>query len=427
MKTLRLAFLLGFAASAIAVRAQTNSPDLSGKTDESIREIVRRVAQHHVRTIVPGEYPATDSAAALQSAQPPKGITWSYPWGVSLYGLIRSVDATGDKDVQRFVLQHHQTAARHYAWLAGVREKFGSTDEGKAFFADRSRIVVSGLMNLGNLDSCGAMGNSLLEAMLRQPDQVTPEEKAVAERIADYIANKQERLPDGTFWRPKSTNVSRFMEPGTLWIDDLYMGSPFLVRWARYTHDDKYLHDAARQIINMGALLQDKDGLWFHGYFVPAKKHSPWKWGRANGWAMVATVEVLSALPENHPDRAALLDVFRRHVDGVKAVQPESGVWRQVLDQKTLWEETSCTAMFTYSIARGVNRGWLDASYLDVARKGFAGLATQITPEGVIKNTCEGTNIGLDVEYYVNRRHPDDDHHAPGIVLLAGTELLVRK
>ena len=52
----------------------------------------------------------------------------------------------------------------------------------------------------------------------------------------------------------------------------------------------------------------------------------------------------------------------------MKNVQAPDGMWRQVLDQPDLWEETSCTAMFAYGIARAVNRGWIDASYLEVAR-----------------------------------------------------------
>jgi rhamnogalacturonyl hydrolase YesR len=143
---------------------------------------------------------------------------------------------------------------------------------------------------------------------------------------------------------------------------------------------------------------------------------------------MVASVEVLSALPDNHPERAKLLDILKRHIDGVKAVQPESGVWHQILNNEKLWEETSCTAMFAYSIARAVNRGWINASYLPVARKAFEGLCAQyITPTGVVKGTCEGTNIGIDYEYYAMRPRPDDDHHAPGVVLLAGSELLAAK
>jgi unsaturated rhamnogalacturonyl hydrolase len=424
---MNLRLLLALLGTAIAVQAQdqpASPPDLSGTTDDSIRELIRRVSHHQLKALTPGQYPALNTVADAQAATMPKGLTWSYPWGVTLYGLIRSVDATGDKQIESFVLQHHAMASQHYGWLTAVKQKFGDTAEGKEILSNRDKLIIRPLLSLGNLDSCGAMGTSILEAMLRYPDKVTPEEKAVADRIADWIVNKQDRLPDGTFWRPKSTNVSRFMEPGTIWLDDLYMSTPFLVRWAKLTNNDALLHDAASQIIHMAGLLQDKDGLYFHGYFVHSKKHSPWKWGRANGWTMVATVEVLSALPENHPDRAALLDILRRQIEGVKAVQPESGVWHQVLDQKNLWDETSCTAMFVYSISRAVNRGWIDRSYLDVARKGFAGLAKHVTPAGAVADTCIGTNIGLDVEYYADREHPEDDHHGPGPFLLAATELV---
>ncbi len=408
-------------AAAPLGRAQSSAPDLSGKTDESIRNVLRIVARHQIHELKDGDYPAVASLKDAEAAKPPTGLTWNYPWGVTLYGVIRSFDATGDKDTLNFALEHNRITARYYAWLDGVRTKIPDADWRN--FSRRAKI--GGLLRLGNLDSCGAMGVEFLEGMLRYPDQVIPEQKAVAARVADWIANKQERLPDGTFWRPNSTNVSKFMAPGTLWLDDLYMGCPYLVRWAKFTGDDKYLHDAAQNVINFAARLQDTDGVFFHAYFEHDKKHNPWKWGRANGWAMVATAEILSALPENHPDRAALLTIFRRQVEGVIKLQPESGVWRQVLDQKQLWEETSCTAMFAYAIARGVNRGWLPPEDMAVARKAFAGLcATRITPDGAVNGTCEGTNIGLDLEFYADRPRPDDDLHGRGVVLLAGTEIL---
>ena len=73
---------------------------------------------------------------------------------------------------------------------------------------------------------------------------------------------------------------------GTVWPDDLYMGGVFLVRWGIYNHDQKFIEDAANQIIHQAALEADADGLWFHGYFVKEKKHAPFKWGRGNGWVM---------------------------------------------------------------------------------------------------------------------------------------------
>jgi rhamnogalacturonyl hydrolase YesR len=83
--------------------------------------------------------------------------------------------------------------------------------------------------------------------------------------------------------------------------------------------------------------------------------------------------------------------------------------------------------MFAYSIARAVNRGWIEPAHLAVARQAFGGIAQQVTPEGVVKGTCAGTNIGLELDYYVKRERPDDDLHGRGVVLLAGTEILLNK
>src|SRR5262249_27186455 len=47
--------------------------------------------------------------------------------------------------------------------------------------------------------------------------------------------------------------------------------------------------------------------------------------------------------------------------------------------------------------------------------------------EGVVKGTCQGTNIGKELDYYAKRERPDDDLHGRGVVLLAGTEILLNK
>ena len=81
--------------------------------------------------------------------------------------------------------------------------------------------------------------------------------------------------------------------------------------------------------------------------------------------------------------------------------------------------------MFAYGIARAANRGWIDASNMAVARKAFSGIAKNVTADGVVKGTCQGTNIGKDLDYYINRPHPDDDLHGRGVTMLAGTEILL--
>ncbi len=403
-------WLFGHIGSARAAEA-TNAPATS-ITDAEIRDVVARVARHQIVPLADGDYAIVRTLAEAKAAKTPEGIVWVYPWGVTLYGLSRSTAVTGDETAEPFILRHNLICARYYTWLAGLQNQFTNSD---AAFVRNTKI--KGLMTLGSLDNCGAMGNEILESMRRHPDQVTPEEKAVVARIADWIVHKQDRLPDGTLWRPKSMG-------GTLWPDDLYMGGVFLCRWGQYTGDQKYIEDAANQIIHQAALEQDADGLWFHGYFVNEQKHAPFKWGRGNGWVTVTLVETISALPEQHPLRAPLIKILQRQIDGLKQVQTSSGMWRQVLDQPELWEETSCTAMFAYGIARAVNQGWIDAANMSVARKAFAGIARNVTMDGSVNGTCQGTSIGKDLDYYIKRPRPDDDLHGRGVVLLAGSEIL---
>ncbi|HSY18946.1 MAG TPA: glycoside hydrolase family 88 protein [Candidatus Acidoferrales bacterium] len=387
----------------------------SAISDAEIRDVITRVAKHQIHALADGDYAAVKSVEEAKAAKAPEGLAWSYPWGVTLFGMLRSTDVTGDKAVDKFVVEHDLACARYYSWLAGLK---ASVTNGADLNAFTRGSKIRGLISLGNLDSCGSMGNQILESMIRHPESVTPEEKAVVERIAEWVVKKQERLPDGTFWRPKSMG-------GTLWPDDLYMGGVFLVRWGVYNHDQKFIEDAANNIINQAAKEADTDGIWFHGYFEDKKQHAPFKWGRGNGWVTVTLVETLSALDEKSPLRPKLIEILKAQIEGLKKVQAPSGMWRQVLDKPELWEETSCTAMFAYGIARAVNRGWIDASNMEVARKAFAGIATHVTADGSVNGTCLGTNIGEDLDYYIKRTQPDDDLHGRGVVLLAGTELLL--
>lgn len=409
MRQLSLA-VLAFLAAATAAQAQGGSI-----SDEQIRAVVERVAHHQLQPLIDGDYPVVTDLEQAKAARPPQGIAWFYPQGVMLYGMARSSDLTRDAAADQFDIRHNQVAARYYHWLAGIQQKFGA-DAKDFLHATKLRQ----LMELGSLDSCGAMGNALLDSMMRHPDQVTAEEREVLARIADWIVTRQARLPDGTLWRPEQLN-------GTVWPDDLYMGGVFLVRYGLYAHDLRYIDDAARNIINQAAREQDKDGLWFHGYFEATKTHAPFKWARGNGWVTVALVETLSAMPQNDALRPQLIAILKKQVEGLKPLQAASGMWRQVLDKPELWEETSSTAMFAYGIARAVHRGWLPASDMGIARHAFAGVAQNVTAEGVVRNTCAGTGIGTSLDFYINRPHPDDEPHGWGPVLLAGAELLSDK
>jgi len=402
--------------------AQTN--DMSGTTDASIRNVVNVVGNHQLRTLADpvGNYtPVYTLSAAQSSTNRPTGVEWEYAWGVTLYGLLRSTEATGNTNLENFVLRHNLIAARQYWWLNSLKTTITDATASQINTFLRSISQNPALYQffvLDRLDYCGSMTSQMLEGALKHTPTMTNLQALMAQTTANWIAGGgQARLPDGTLWRPERDH--------TIWGDDLYMSCPFLVRWYQYTGNTNYLDDAVRQIVNMAGYLQDTDGIWFHGYYTNTSSVNGYKWCRANGWAMVATTEVLSVMPTNHPARSNVLSILTRHIEGIKSVQAPSGRWRQLLDRPELWEETSSSAMFTYCIARAVNRGWIDPTNIAVARKGFVGVCENISTNGVIYQTCEGTSLSTSYTYYVDRNHSNaDERHGRGPILLAGSEIL---
>ena len=395
--------------------------ELSGQTisDVAVSNVIVTVANHWQRTLADGSYPAATTLSQAQSATEPAGIEWDYPWGVNLYGQLRVKDATGNTNAENFALNHNLICARYYAWLVSLTNTLTSTTPLPKF--QTTNAVLGTFFVLGKLDYCGSMTSQLLEGALRHGGGPTLPQLQMAMVTANYISTGQSRLPDGTLYRPTDQNA--------IWADDLFMSCPFLVRWYQYTGNMNFLDDAAQQVMNFAGYLQDTNGIWFHGYYVGTHSVNGIKWGRANGWAMVATAEILSVMPTNHPARTNLLAILRRHIAGIESVQAPDGRWHQVLDHPEVWEETSCSAMFACSIARAVNRGWIDPTNMAVARRAFAAIAQmEVSASGAISNICPGTSLSTSLPYYTNKISlppSTDDPHGPGPVMLAGAELLL--
>jgi unsaturated rhamnogalacturonyl hydrolase len=208
------------------------------------------------------------------------------------------------------------------------------------------------------LDDCGAMGASTIEVYRIDRQQRYRE---YIDRAAAHIETKQTRLDDGTL-------VRSFPRRWTLWADDLYMGIVFLSRMGELTGEVKYFDDAAQQVVSFHRYLYDGEkGLMAHCWYSDTRRRGVAYWGRANGWALLAQVDLLDHLPQNHPARDTLLGLFRKHVDGLRRYQSDQGLWHQLLDREDSYLETSCSAMFTYVLARGVKRSYLTPEYARTA------------------------------------------------------------
>lgn len=80
--------------------------------------------------------------------------------------------------------------------------------------------------------------------------------------------------------------------------------------------------------------------------------------------------------------------------------------------------------MFTYTIARSVNKGYIEPRYASVAQRGWEGVMTKIRPDGNVEGVSAGTGVSDDLVFYYHRPTPLNDIHGLGAVLLAGTEVL---
>ena len=266
------------------------------------------------------------------------------------------------------------------------------------------------------LDDCGAIGASVIEVYKKD---LNPQYKIYIEKAADHILNKQSRLSDGTF-------VRSFPEKWTLWADDLYMSISFLSRMGELTNDKRYFDDAARQVINFHKYLFNTEmGLMTHSWYSDSKSQSVAFWGRANGWALVAQVDLFDRLPKNHSLRKTLLSLLHRHILGIARYQAGNGLWHQLLDKQDSYYETSCSSMFTYAIARAVNKGYIESRYGSIARRGWEGVMTKISLAGDVEGVCTGTVVSNDLVYYYHRPTPLNDVHGMGTILLAGAEMVV--
>jgi unsaturated rhamnogalacturonyl hydrolase len=264
------------------------------------------------------------------------------------------------------------------------------------------------------LDDTGAPILPFAESLLKDKNAAV---KELVMPIADYVANEQHRLKDGTFCRPEPVEF-------TVWADDLFMGVPFLLQMAQITGDRKYYDDAANQVLNFRKYLRNPaTGLYKHAWFDDKKQQSAAYWGRANGWVAWANAELLAKLPKNHPAYPQALRHFREEMKALVAYQNKNGFWHQVLDRPDSYEETSCTALFTIALARGVREGWLSASYKKNALAGWEAVKTKIDENGVVHGICQGTDIGYDQEFYRKRKTIDNDPRGMGAVITAGLEI----
>lgn len=203
------------------------------------------------------------------------------------------------------------------------------------------------------------------------------------------------------------------------WIDDMFMISAIQGQAYRATGDRRYLDRAAHEMTVYLDSIQCPNGLFYHA------PDAPYHWCRGNGWMAAGMTELLSLMPDNHPDRPRILQSYRQMMETLLGLQREDGLWGQLLDDTESWSETSGSAMFLYGMINGVRRGWLDADrYAPAVRRGWTALVSRINADGDIEGVCEGTNRSTDRDFYLHRRTLTGNMHGQAPMLWCAAAFL---
>ncbi len=327
---------------------------------------------------------------------------WNYTHGVVCSAIENLWKYTGDKKYYNYLLTYADTMIN---------------ESGNIISYDRSKFNID-MINTGKF----------LFSIYNETS--TPKFKKAIDMLRGQMKDHP-RTSEGGFWHKK-----RY--PHQMWLDGLYMASPFLVQYAVEFGEDSLFDDVINQIHLIEKYTRDEQtGLYFHGW--DESREQKWAnketglsanfWGRGMGWYAMALVDVLDFFPENHPGREDLIKYINHMAVAIVDYQDEkSGVWYQVLDQPDRegnYLESSASSMFVYFLVKGVRKGYLDQKYFDPALKGYEGIIKEFIKvhddgEVEITNVCGGAGLGGNpyrdgsFEYYIEEEVRSNDPKAVG-------------
>lgn len=330
----------------------------------------------------------------------PPANTWHYHQSVFLYGMQRVWEKNGGQE--------------YFDYMKGYIDTFVDEEGNFLFARDELDSIQVGI---------------LLFPLYQETKDERYKRAAMKLRNLFTTLNKTK---EGGFWHKDKY-------PYQMWLDGLFMAGPFALLYDQAFHEPELVDMVLYQESLMRKHMTDaKTGLLYHAW--DETKSMPWAdpetgcspefWGRSVGWYGTALIDILDILPENHNGRTELIEALQKLIDGYAKFQDEkTGLWYQIVDKvdyRDNWLESSCSSLFIYTIARAVEKGYVDNKYLTVASKAYQGLLDEMIEYNhetlTMKGICIGTSAGV-YDYYVSRPVSENDLHGVGAFILASMAL----
>lgn len=395
LKRLPATWLLMFCLTAPSLAL--GSDQTSAVRMFNLRSTIQTIARHSISSRI--EKSSSDTLKALRRED------WDWGAGVLMFGLTQAFECTGDSTIFNFVR----------AWLdlhlkQGIR--LSHTDQ------VAPAAVVAELICNGHLDG----GTDLYQSALRQTFEFLMAEQIELSRKAGTGAPEKIRLR----WR------------GRVWLDDLFMTVPFMIRWSQISARPDLLDSIAQQFFAYQSFLRRPDGnsaLLKHGTYL-AKDYKigfiplGWlpdghtAWARGHGWYLAAMADFLARVPNDSQLFDPLLPHFRVSLEEIIGVQKANGLVPTILDDTTSAGEVSATALLVFATAVALKHHWLsDQQYYRFISQGVAGILQHCSDSGQITGVSAGTGVFPCTFLYKIRpqgSHPWGD----GSVLMALTAVM---
>ena len=339
-----------------------------------------------------------------------KRLFFGYSQGLGCLAMLKMWQATGDRKYYEYVRQWADTIVN---------------DKGQIYLYEPESHNID-FINPGKI----------LFAIYKETKQ--PKYKMAMDSLREQMKTHP-RTSEGVFWHKE-------MYPHQIWLDGLYMGAPFLAEYAVTFNEPALLDDAIHQLLVGAKRTYDaKTGLYYHAYDESRSQkwadkttgHSPNFWGRSIGWFFMALVDVLDYVPQNHPQRGELINLVKGLTETLPKYQDKNGLWFQVVDQPNRegnYAEASASSMYMYSIAKAVNKGYVDKKYHKIALKAFKGITQKLikkNQDGTLSLTqcCAVAGLGGNpfrdgsYDYYIHEKIRDNDAKATGPFIMGCIEL----
>jgi rhamnogalacturonyl hydrolase YesR len=233
------------------------------------------------------------------------------------------------------------------------------------------------------------------------------------------------------------------------YVDALHMSMPMFAKLAAITgstnypakmyswfHLAKSVYGASNGLYNLTDHLWWRDATFVSNYKAQDGTAQKCYWSRGNGWAIAALARTMDVLSTNDAHFPEYLQTFRDMAGAIRAVQRTDGFWNVNLAYTNDYPgpETTGTALFTYGMAWGLNRGYLNTNlFLPIVINGWNALANGALHHstntdngflGYVQSTGSKPADGQPVTY---TSIPNFDDYGLGCFLLAGSQVYALK